>query len=317
MWPFDHAKRYEAVATDEEESKLAPLRVARAAARRRMVYLMSGILLALTAIATGAFFYKSHSKIVPSRQDDLIDTSDEAQQAASPSVNSTCRLRREWRTLSREDQQHYISSIRCLLGIPSTIEVNSSRYGDWPYVHSHVGYYTHHSAPFLPWHRYFLHIYETTLRSECGFKGELVYWDWTLDAADLAHSSVFDPETGFGGDGEVGGEITVGNSGRCVVDGPFKDIRAKYYDTKPLPHCLSRGFHDDSGALGRMDGSGITPESIEEVMRAGDYETFVGQLESKVHDAIPFGVGGDFETFTAPYGESCPADLVANESLRR
>lgn len=88
-----------------------------------------------------------------------------------------------------------------------------------------------------------------------------------------------------------------------MVDGPFTDIEAKYYDVKYHPHCLSRGFRDDQGNLGHMNGDAISPESIEEVLQLDDYERFVAEMESRVHDTIPFGIGGDFETFTAPYGE--------------
>jgi len=27
------------------------------------------------------------------------------------------------------------------------------------------------------------------------------YWDWTLDSSDPSHSPIWDPETGFGGNG--------------------------------------------------------------------------------------------------------------------
>lgn len=148
-----------------------------------------------------------------------------------------------------------------------------------------------------------MHIYETTLRDQCGYEGSLVYWDWTLDSEALEKSPVFDPDTGFGGDGELNGAITVGRSGRCVVDGPFAGVTADYYDVKYSPHCLSRGFRDLDGNLGHIDGHDISPESIEEVLNLGDYESFVALVESRVHDAIPFGIGGDFETFTAPYGK--------------
>lgn len=39
------------------------------------------------------------------------------------------------------------------------------------------------------------------------------------------------------------------------------------------------------------------------MLQIGDYERFVAEMESRVHDAIPFGIGGDFETSTAPYGK--------------
>jgi tyrosinase len=174
-------------------------------------------------------------------------------------------------------------------------------YDDFPWIHSRIGYFTHGAAPFLPWHRYFLHIYETTLRERCGYHGGLVYWDWTLDWEALEKSPVFDAETGFGGDGEVGGEITVSRTGRCVIDGPFAGVVAEFYDVKHHPHCLSRGFRDLEGNLGHIYGDDIRPESIEEVLSLPDYEGFVAKMESRVHDAIPYGISGDFETFTAPY----------------
>jgi tyrosinase len=45
----------------------------------------------------------------------------------------------------------------------------------------------------------------------------------------------------------------------------------------------------------------VSPESIEEVLSLGDYESFVAMMEGRVHDVIPYGISGDFETFTAPY----------------
>jgi tyrosinase len=222
----------------------------------------------------------------------------------SPEISSSkCPLRREWRTLTPIEQSDYISSVKCLTTIPSNMHL-SSLYEDFPWIHSHIGYFTHNSAPFLPWHRYFLHIYETALREQCHYTGSLVYWDWTLDWEHLEKAPVFnaDSEKGFGTDGARGGEITVGKTGRCVIDGAFSDIRPSFYDVKLQPHCLSRGFRDDDGNLGIMDGRAISPESINEVLNLEKYEYFVKLMESRVHDTIPFGIGGDFETFTAPYG---------------
>lgn len=32
-------------------------------------------------------------------------------------------------------------------------------------------YIAHDAAPFLPWHRYFIHLYELALRESCGYEG--------------------------------------------------------------------------------------------------------------------------------------------------
>ena len=219
-------------------------------------------------------------------------------------------MRLSWRDLSTDQKEHYISSVRCLLDHPTTLPPNiqpknhTSLYSDFPWIHSHLGYETHHHAPFLPWHRYLLFVYETALRSKCNYSlSGLVYWDWTLEWDDLAHSAVFDPDTGFGGDGDRSPDatVTVGNNGRCVTTGPFNDIVANFYDVQYRPHCLSRGFRNDHGDQGVIDGALLSPESVEEVLQADSYESFVVGMEEKLHDVIPFGIGGDFETFTAPY----------------
>jgi tyrosinase len=303
MWPVK-TTRYEAVASDELEldglDDTHPTQ-GREKKWRKPILLFSclGLIVTMAIIAPATWAGISRSS----------KSTDNHEQPPHTSVqdenSSGCPARREWRTLSRKEQQAYISAVLCLRSQPSTLSLDGNRtaYDDFPWIHSHVGYYTHNSAPFLPWHRYFLHIYESTLRSQCGYQGSLVYWDWTLDGEALENSPVFDPETGFGGDGEVGGDITIGRTGCYVVDGPFAGLTADYYNVKFHPHCLSRGFRDLDGNLGHIDGHDISPESIEEVLSLSDYESFVSLMESRVHDTIPFGIAGDFETFTAPYGK--------------
>ncbi|TKA52283.1 hypothetical protein B0A55_13183, partial [Friedmanniomyces simplex] len=301
MWPFKSLEqKYDAVAGDEEDLKTTAS-ARRNGSKTRVAWIGVGIAIALFTLAGLAY----HSLPSSAQTQETLDPSPKTNTPPTlPSDNSDlCPQRREWRTLPPSSQQSYVSAVLCLRSLSSTLTPTSNKtaYDDFPWIHSHVGYFTHNSAPFLPWHRYFLHIYERTLREQCGYERGLVYWDWTLDSGALEHSPVFDALTGFGGDGEVGGEITVGRSGRCLVDGPFANVTADYYDVKFQPHCLSRGFRDLEGNLGHIDGHDISPESIEEVLGLNEYESFVALMESRVHDAIPFGIGGDFETFTAPY----------------
>lgn len=302
MWPFQSIKHeYQAVASHEDEPK--EVREAREASRRdRRRLWVCGMLLVVLPTLVGVGLFATTLALADLSNPSEPDHPSEA--AETKQTGGTgCPRRCEWRSLSNAKQQEYISAVLCLRDQPSTLvpESNKTAYDDFPWIHSRVGYFTHNSAPFLPWHRYFLHIYETTLREKCGYEGSLVYWDWTLDWDALEHSPVFDAETGFGGDGEVGGELTVSQTGRCVVDGPFAGIIADYYDVKYQPHCLSRGFRDLEGNLGHIDGHEISPKSIEEVLSLDSYESFVALMESRVHDAIPYGISGDFETFTAPY----------------
>jgi len=314
MWPSkDWRQRYEAVVTEDGEVKDRQAQNSLRKKDQRWLWIEIGLGCTLLLLSGFAYFGFAYSALYL-RTSQALGSEHQASRLSNSSATKTsnCPRRREWRTLTVEEQQDYLSAILCLRTQPSALTPNSNKtaYDDFPWIHSHVGYYTHNSAPFLPWHRYFLHIYERTLRDRCGYQGSLVYWDWTLDSETLELSPVFDAATGFGGDGEIGGEVTVGRSGRCLVDGPFVGVTADYYDVKLQPHCLSRGFRDLEGNLGHIDGHDISPQSIEEVLSLDDYESFVALMESRVHDAIPFGIGGDFETFTAPYDVSLRVSSV-------
>jgi tyrosinase len=298
MWPWSQKHEYVPVSSEEVESETAKsesvVRGRTTPRRCSALVAIIGLLLIFVALGFAVVYFI------------LFGASSENKDNQTASQGKTaCPKRHEWRTLSAEDQQEYISAVLCLRTQPSVLAPSKQTlYDDFPWIHSRVGYFTHNSAPFLPWHRYFLQVYEQTLREKCNYTGGLVYWDWTLDSDAIEDSPVFDAESGFGGDGEVGGELTVSNTGRCVIDGPFAGIEVPYYDVKYQPHCLSRGFRDLDGNLGHIDGSDITPASIEGILSLKDYESFVTLMESRVHDAIPYGISGDFETFTAPYGKS-------------
>ncbi|EME43326.1 hypothetical protein DOTSEDRAFT_72666 [Dothistroma septosporum NZE10] len=298
MWPFKKRHEYQAVSLedaspisepDSEDSNITPhKRVAKGHIAGYVTGVVASVTVAIIAVILIFAIFRTlfASKAIANEIDD-----------------GKCRRRREWRTLSKAQQQDYIFAVLCLKNTksPFLARNGTTAYDDFPWVHSHVGYSTHHSAAFLPWHRYFLIIYETALRETCGYDQGLVYWDWTLDYGALEKSPVFDAKTGFGGDGEVGGHITVGRTGRCVVDGPFAHTKLSYYDIKFAPHCLSRGFRNSAGELGHIDAQDVSPQSVEEVLSAETYDKFVELMEGRLHDVIPLGIAGDFETFTAPY----------------
>ncbi|KAG4413531.1 hypothetical protein IFR04_013314 [Cadophora malorum] len=221
---------------------------------------------------------------------------------ASSSISVRCespRTRREWRTLSTVDKLSYIGSIKCLQDRPSSLETGGSLYDDFPYIHPAVGYTSHEKSSFLPWHRYFLHIYEGRLRNECGYAGPVPYWDWVLDHQDPAASPVFDTQLGFGGNGDAAlGESLIGG-GHCVTDGPFAMTTARYIDTKVYPHCLSRNFRNDT-STGHFTGELIQPSLVEKILEQEDLLSFTLELEDAPHNTIPFGIRGDFLSFNAP-----------------
>jgi len=206
--------------------------------------------------------------------------------------------RYEWRSLSTQEKESYLNAVRCLAEKPSRLGLNGTLWDDFPYTHTHIGVDFHESAVFLPWHRYFLKVYEDALREECGFEGQLPYWDWTLDWEDLARSPIWDNDKGFGGDGDIDGPVLF-ERGRCLVDGPFAGIQVSHHFADYHPHCLSRGFLQAQELFHRC-GSQLQPRSIEKLLRENDYETFLLQLENGPHAAINLGVGGDLFGITAP-----------------
>ncbi|KAI4138871.1 MAG: hypothetical protein LQ340_008035, partial [Diploschistes diacapsis] len=185
--------------------------------------------------------------------------------------------------------------------LSSALSHNQSLYHDFPYVHAHAG-----STAFLSWHRYFLHAYETALRSRCACAGHLPYWDWTLDWADLGASPVFSasPTSGFGTDGDpeaTGGNVMV-NEGHCVTDGAFAGLVLPYVGREYAPQCLSRGFVEaESRAYEDVTAGHVRPEAVDRVTASGSYAEFWFGLEGP-HLGIPYGIRGDFLRLTATNG---------------
>ncbi|KAK2058040.1 Di-copper centre-containing protein [Colletotrichum caudatum] len=206
-------------------------------------------------------------------------------------------VRKEWRQLSALEKSDFTRSVNCLSTIPSTQGFNGTVYDDFTILHEQFGSQSHGDANFLPWHRYALIVWENALRDHCGFQGHIPYWDWTMDWADLAGSSIWDAETGLGGDGNQSGPIVVGD-GRCVTNGPFSHLRPVIYEHRYLPHCLSRGFRNTDDA-GRSLGPWFSPESIGKILEMPTYARFGWELENRVHNRIHRAISGDFLSMAA------------------
>ena len=215
--------------------------------------------------------------------------------------SNSCRdpvLRREWRSLNDSEKRDYIRSVKCLKTLPSQLYLNQTLYDDFPWVHKQFGEYSHDAAPFLAWHRYFIHVYERKLKEHCSYQGHLTYWDWTLDWENITMSPIWDVETGFGGNGnaEVG---TAFLKAHCVTEGPFANFEVPYIDDKYQPHCLLRGF-DEHLENFRQD---LKPDSLMKLLLSPDFQSINLGLEHGPHAAIPKSINGDFSLHTAPFGE--------------
>lgn len=210
-------------------------------------------------------------------------------QAKSGCSNPEKRV--EFRTLDAAAQKQYTDAVMCMATKPSSLNLglNTTLYDDFPYVHTHLNKIIHFCGMFLPWHRYYVQLYQNQLR-ECGYTGPMAYWDWSLDAADTAHSSIWDVVGGNGGTDKI--EKTGEQEWMCLTDGPFKDLRPAYNMLDYAPHCLSRDFWNGTARPGDMRGSAYNQAELDFILERDTYADFRLYLESIPHGSIHSVVGG-------------------------
>ncbi|KAK1225111.1 hypothetical protein PQX77_011981 [Marasmius sp. AFHP31] len=143
--------------------------------------------------------------------------------------------------------------------------------------------------------------HEKLLRNECGYTGPYPYWDWTIDADanSVSTSPVWDPVTGFGGNGD--------DADKCVKDGPYSDITltigtTNMFVNKNEPHCLTRDWTASSGSSspGDMGRTSYDSEMMRRIYSQSDYRNMHFALEGRPHNAVHNRVGGEMGPHWAP-----------------
>ncbi|KAJ4027870.1 hypothetical protein NW752_000116 [Fusarium irregulare] len=224
---------------------------------------------------------------------------------AAAATSSQCQnppKRVEWRELGASGQQQYLKAVTCLQSTASELGLeNATRADDFTYVHSHLDKQIHFVASFLPWHRLFVHVYEKALR-KCGYENVMPYWDWTIDSFDVPSSKIWDPETGFGGNGSPNKTSKVSETYNmpCVIDGPFEHWQPKFYGTDEKQHCLSRSWNDGSENVGDMFSTQYTPKAVKKIQAIKHYDDYRQKLERGPHGAIHSAIGGDMIPNSSP-----------------
>ncbi|PWY66784.1 hypothetical protein BO70DRAFT_419105 [Aspergillus heteromorphus CBS 117.55] len=152
-------------------------------------------------------------------------------------------VRKEWRNLTKTQQDHFLDSVQCLMDRPaqSGLTATTSRFSDLQALHRGMtntasADIIHHVGQFLPWHRYYMHIYETLLREECDYTGPIPWWNEQQDA-DSGHmwqSSMWGADA-FGGNG-TGADL-------CVRDGRFANLTLHIGPgDEDTDYCLRRAW---------------------------------------------------------------------------
>ncbi|KAJ1299710.1 hypothetical protein OPQ81_005036 [Rhizoctonia solani] len=104
----------------------------------------------------------------------------------------------------------------------SAYSPSTSRYEDLVQTHQKLTTQVHGNGIFLLWHRYFVHLFEQALRTECGFDRALPWWDETLDSGAFHLSTLFTAQYFGNLSGPTNG------AGTCVTDGDFRALDVSY-----------------------------------------------------------------------------------------
>ncbi|KAL5492742.1 hypothetical protein ACEPAI_4189 [Sanghuangporus weigelae] len=252
-------------------------------------------------------------------------------------------IRREWRQISTEEKSAWISAVKCLTTFPHTdslapsvdpslsqippVNTSSTYYDDFVYMHMDLNIRIHSTGYFLPFHRWYVAVYEQDLKEKCNYMGVSPYWNWSIDSTDVFDSDFFkdsDPTSGLGGWGDPSKDFS-------VTDGAFSDFMVAY----PNPHILRRNFSVQPWSyVGDLNGfntypetyanATFTPDVISAMINGyiGDYVGFQADFEKAqgAHAAVHLMMEGDLGG-TCPQGAyaGCPAGnsptWSANEPL--
>lgn len=229
--------------------------------------------------------------------------------AADIEARQTCttpKLRKDWAKATTAEKTAYLNAAVCVTKKPSRLGlVNATVQDDFAYTHAilynqsesrvppssqqgpRLTAAVHDFAAFLPWHRYYVMVYEKALR-DCGYTGNAMYWNWVNDWAAPSKAAVWHNVTGFGGNG-----VATGDNGirKRVIDGPFKNYRPQYWNTDPLPHWLSRDWSTAHDGNPELRGAFYSPTAMAEVNANTVFDEFRRTLENGPHAGVHGGVG--------------------------
>ncbi|KAK0752864.1 hypothetical protein B0T18DRAFT_395532 [Schizothecium vesticola] len=114
-----------------------------------------------------------------------------------------------------------------------------------------------------------------------------MYWGLAAGSGNPSEAAIFDPVTGFGGNGSATSTVPYT---QCVLNGLLTALRPQYWNTERIPHCLTRVFARSSPI--DMLGAEYSREVVAEVSAETDYDSFRHRLESGPHAAIHEAIGG-------------------------
>lgn len=180
------------------------------------------------------------------------------QPGSSCNARSGRRERRPWRSMSCTDQDEFLRAIELLR--------DSGLYEEFIDTHIMWNDFSHQRSEFLPWHRWFLYVFETALqRVTDNCQMTVPYWDWERDAGNEWNADVFDADK-FG-------------RFECGRDAGWRNP------------CTQRTFGEEAGGAGGRRFSG-EPELLSLITAEDTFRDFAPSLEGRPHSVVHQYVGG-------------------------
>jgi tyrosinase len=137
--------------------------------------------------------------------------------AAAPSASGATLVRKDAKDLTPAERRDYVNAVLKLKRTPSPYRAFGAKnyYDLFVLWHRNVfrcpDYTAHMSPTFLPWHRYYLQLFELALRRAAGKPIAIPYWNWTDPASTRA---VFRDD--------FMGPNGIAKEGGAVMSGPFR-----------------------------------------------------------------------------------------------
>ncbi|KAI0412994.1 amino acid transporter [Xylaria grammica] len=208
--------------------------------------------------------------------------------------NQTCseiRQRVPWTSLTDNEKAAYIQADLCLINSPSKsgFEGAVTRWDDIQYPHVYQTVWAHGTGQFLPFHRYYMTVHERLVRDECGYTGNMPYWDEIAEIDDITTSALWgDDDSHFGSNGQ---------DEYCVWDGPFANLTLRWLlDASTEDHCLTRNWSQEELDKG-------TQPNIDKCNSIDNYTDAWLCWSQNPHSAGHGGIGGIMSDGTLSPGD--------------
>ncbi|KAG8738649.1 hypothetical protein FRC10_006638 [Ceratobasidium sp. 414] len=246
--------------------------------------------------------------------------------AAQNATAGTCKypvVHVEWRSLNQTQRDSYHKAVKCLRNKTSKVK-GQTKYSQYPSVHDNVfdrGSSLCGAIPalaslvpvaasprppglWLHWAVSVGFVFQTGVIKTSRTANR--YWDWTIDSHKPIASEIWDPVTGFGGNGNTH------TSAHCVENGPYANLQIptvkapvdlKPQLTVPNKHCLPRQFNNGNPGrtvIGNMQGPKYSSKVVKMIMANEHYYDFMIDLEGIPHDSIHSAISGDMSVSFSP-----------------